>query len=295
MAIVRRPSTSTDASPGSSRTATPKSIWLSEIAHLCEKAGKPGDGLGNLEDAVRRAPESSELRTELRKLYGELNAVDQEARMLLDEARRTSDLGVRAEHLFQAAELFFRQGDVDEAADVLAQGMKLDPERLDAAVLRARILVRRGLRSEALDNLHDLADTHHQRRSVAFWLVHRQVAEIHLAEDELVEAMEALSKAHRLNTGDAETALLLGLVALDLDNLELASGALRSYVATTEPSTGGGAHGGPTDLSRAYYHIAWIEHVKGNDTVARSMASRAIEESSQNHKAQRLLHDFGTT
>jgi predicted Zn-dependent protease len=272
-----------------------RSVLALKIARLSVKAGQPGAGLRDLEDALSRAPENAELRTELRKLYGQLGAHDREVRMLLDEAQGAADPTLRGDILFQAAQVLHRQGAIDDALEALIQVRSLDPEAIEAAVLLARILAQRGRRAEALDDLRKLADTHPQRHSKQFWIVHRQVAEIRLAEDELLEALEGLSEAHYLNKTDAETALVLGLVALDLDELDVANSALRSYVATVEHPTDTDERGGPNALSRAYYHIAWIEHVDGHDAVARRMASRAIEESSQNDDAQRLLQELGTT
>ena len=42
-------------------------------------------------------------------------------------------------------------------------------------------------------------------------------AKMHLADDELTDAFDALSRAHRLDKSDSQVSFLLGLVALDLD------------------------------------------------------------------------------
>jgi tetratricopeptide (TPR) repeat protein len=114
-------------------------------------------------------------------------------------------------------------------------------------------------------------------------------AKTHLADDELVGAFDALSQAHRLDKSDGQVSFLLGLVALDLDKVEVASAALRAFVLTRPNVEHSAAADEPGPVSRAYFHLAAIEHARGNDDAARRMASRAMEESPNNRDARRLM------
>ena len=55
----------------------------------------------------------------------------------------------------------------------------------------------------------------------------RLAADLRLEQDELGEALPLLMEAHQLDKSDVDTALLLGLLAIDLDRLETAASALR--------------------------------------------------------------------
>ena len=69
----------------------------------------------------------------------------------------------------------------------------------------------------------------------------------------------------------------------------MASEALRAFVATNthaeEPTTADE----PSPVSRAYFHLAVIEHSRGDDGAARRMASRAMDKSPNNRDARRLM------
>jgi hypothetical protein len=48
-------------------------------------------------------------------------------------------------------------------------------------------------------------------------------------------------------------------------------------------------------VSTAYFHLAVIEHARGDDGAARKMVTRAMEESPNNRDARRLMDELGTS
>ncbi|HEX9295553.1 MAG TPA: tetratricopeptide repeat protein [Polyangiaceae bacterium] len=263
-----------------------------ELAKLCDAAGRPGDALTDLEGALQDAPKNPELRDRVRKLYAQAGARLKEARMLLEQSALQSDSAARVELLLEAAELLTKENAWAEALAALEQARSIDPERAKAVLLLARVLAAQGERTRAIETLTKFAATQSARKSKHLDQVYREVAEMHLAQDELIEAFDSLSQAHRLNKGDGQVAFLLGLVAIDLDQLEVAGAALRSFVATRGHVVDSGMADEPTPVSRAYFHLAFIEHVRGDEGAARRMASRALEESRNNRDAQQLLEQL---
>ncbi len=260
-----------------------------ELARVCELADLPIEALEPLEQALSQAPDDVPLRRKLRGLYAKMGARRKEAQLLVEEASREGETQAKADRLLEASELFLRDGAFHEALEAALHLRAMVPDRIEALVLYARILVADGRAVEALAELRRFLDVHAPRPSKAVSKLYRQIADIHLAADELVEAFDALGQAHRMNKGEPEVAFTLGLLAVDLDELDIANSALRTFVAIKGEGMPLPAHDAPSPASQAYYHLAWIEHAKGRHAAARRMASRAVEEGPHNRDARQLL------
>ena len=178
----------------------------------------------------------------------------------------------------------------EEALAALTELRKLDPERIDVVLLTASTLAASGRNEEGREILTALLASTERKRSKAHAKVYQRLAELMLAEDELLEALEALNQAHQLDKNDAEIALLLGLLAADLDQSETAFNALRAYVSLKEKSIDLASR---RQLSRAYLQLGELELVKGQRTVARRMLTRAVETDPENKNAHRFLAELG--
>src|SRR5690606_7336307 len=101
----------------------------------------------------------------------------------------------------------------------------------DSGVLLARLRAIGGQREAAIVELTKLAAANDSRkpaaRVAAFW----ELATLYLGEDEIKEAYEVLTQAQKLERRNGEVALLLGMLALDLDDEKTAGRALRSVTA----------------------------------------------------------------
>jgi hypothetical protein len=125
------------------------------------------------------------------------------------------------------------------------------------------------------------------RRELARCL--RTAADRRLERDELVEALPLLSEAHRLDEANLDTALLLGLLAIDLDRLELAAAALRALLAQGSRE---GAATSAVDFSQGYLQLARIEQHHGKKTNAEQLALRALKENPRLAPAKQLLDEL---
>jgi tetratricopeptide (TPR) repeat protein len=287
-------STAIDAYKKLSRTETGearKSAAL-ELAKVCAAAGRAEDALADLETALADAPTDAELCDSVRKLYGLAGARRKQARMVVDQAARTTPSTARAALLLEATELFIGERAWGEALDAAEQARTLDPASAKAALLASRIFVSRGEGAKAIETLAKFASAQKGRKSKDLAQVFGALADLYLANDELIDALEALSQAHRLDKSDTEIAYLLGLVALDLDQVDMASAALRAFVATRKHVVKSTPTDEPTRVSRAYFHLAVIEHARGDEGAARRMVSRAMEESPNNGDARRLMDEL---
>lgn len=251
------------------------------LARVCEAAGRPGDAVAEVERALAEGADTAELRRELAKLYAQSGAKAKQARLVLDEAAH-ANTPARADLLLKAAELFAAEPAWEEALTTLETLLREDSERNDAVALKALVLAGKQGNAQGRNFLeHYLSEL--PKRDERHARLYRTLAQLHLSEDELAEALAPLSQAHQLDKSDGEIAFTLGLVAFDLDQLDLAAASLRGFLATKESASAVG------QLSKAYLVLACIEHAKGQRTVARRMASRALEVDAENEQARRLL------
>src|SRR5690606_30927139 len=104
------------------------------------------------------------------------------------------------------------------------------PDNLQAALLLAESDRERGQLGTARQVVTRAIAAYTGRRSPQIAQAHALLGRLHLEDDELLEAYEALTRAFEMDKTHAETALLLGLLALDLDQLSVANRTLRTVI-----------------------------------------------------------------
>ncbi len=259
------------------------------FARVAEAAGRADEAVSEVETALAEGLESAELRRELGRLYARTGARLKQGRSLLEEAKLAKP-SAQFELFSKAAELLAAEGASEEALAALEQVQKLDPERADVTVLTATVLSAAGRSGEARAIVQRALAASEKRRGKQHAKLFYKLCELSLADDDWPEAFEALSQAHQLDKSDPEVALTLGLLAADLERGEVAFTALRSFITLKEKSVDTPSR---RQLSRAYTQLGELELGKGQRTVARRMATRAVETDPENKNAQRLLSELG--
>ncbi len=235
----------------------------------------------------------AELATELCKLCLKAGKTERAVQLLRVEAERERQPTRRAALLVEAAELMLSAGDQPAALAAAQEARGLDAGSAEAVLLLGRIAILQGQRDEALGLLTAHAEAKERRRGKPLSRVLRLAADLRLERDELGEALPLLAEAHQLDKSDVDTALTLGLLAIDLDRLETAASALRVLIAQRELGTREGAKARSLNLAQGYFQLARIEQHHGKKTNAKRMALRALEENPNLLPAQRLLSDLG--
>jgi tetratricopeptide (TPR) repeat protein len=136
---------------------------------------------------------------------------------------------------------------------------------------------------------HERLERGGSRRTAELSRGHLALAELHLMQDELHEALDALQTAFRLDLKNREAALLLGLLALDLDDPATANRALRAVVVAPPPPSDGQAPTLEPEKAVAYFHLARLAEAKGHASGARMMATKAVSANPEDVRAGRLL------
>jgi thioredoxin-like negative regulator of GroEL len=273
----------------------PKNANVLERALRLALAEADADRALELYDRLTRegAANVTELATELCKLCLKAGKTERAVQLLRAEAERERQPVKRAVFLVEAAELLLKAGNTSAAEAAAAEARSLDAGSADAVWLLAKLALAAGQRTEALALLTAHAEAKERRRGKPLARVLRLAADLRLEDDDLGEALPLLLEAHQLDKSDVDTALLLGLLAIDLDRLETAASALRVLIAQRELGTREGAAARSPSLAQGYFQLARIEQHHGKKTNAKRMARRALEENPQLLPAQHLLNDLG--
>ncbi len=271
------------------------------MADACERAGEAGAARDALESALAKAPESHDLMQRLERVCEMTGDVARLANLLVAHAEREPTAPSGANGKTAAAEertrLLVRAGlllldsaeDPTGALRVAERARAVDADSLDAVLLWASAQRRLGRPAEALAAIHAATARAKGKRTPVLARLHLEAARAHLAIDEIVEAFDSLKAGFSLDWRNAEIAMLLGLVAIDLDDEKLAERAL-SGLTTTPARDASGGNADATLQAGAFYRLALMAQGKGDRGKARRMATRAIGVE-PGHAAARALLD----
>ncbi len=251
--------------------------FLRELTAICAELERLGEAVKELERVCAQNPEAKqELWGVLRKALAQSGEHAKEAELVLERARQEKP-AERQKMSFEAAQLFERAGAHARTLEVARELIAERPDQQEPTLLAARALVALGRSREAVELLQQLVsgEKAKARNMKPVW---RQMADIHLAQDELAEALPLLLHAHKLDRSDLELALVLGLTAMDLDDLESGPAALRLVIAAHERRSPGTKAMTQTQLSQAYFQLALFEAHKGHVTAARRLVTHALEQ-----------------
>jgi tetratricopeptide (TPR) repeat protein len=151
---------------------------------------------------------------------------------------------------------------------------------------RAYSLAKRN--DEALTMLQSVADAQRGRRSKALSAVHEQIASIHLEEGFLTDALAALSKAFEMDSKNARLAMLLGRLAVDMEENDVAQRAFRSVTIMRNAEPGDADGASQEYKADANYHLALLAQKGGDARKAKVLVSKALTENPA-HEAARTL------
>ncbi len=265
-------------------------LALVSLSRSLEAAGDSDAAVRVLENALSRTPDVAELHTALYELCGRRGERSKQARLLLDRAL-LAEPRERVRLLYEAADFLSGEGAHEEALEALSRLEGHEPEHLDGAVLKARVLRRLGRASEALALMQRIVQGEARPRGRPMARPFRELAEIHLAADELCEAYQALASAYQLDRSDTDTAWVFGMLAFELDQSESAAAALRAFLTLREH---GPERKADPRVATAYVRLACIEQDRGQLASARRLLSLAAQSEPNDVEIRRLLAALGS-
>ncbi|MET0795230.1 MAG: tetratricopeptide repeat protein, partial [Polyangiaceae bacterium] len=262
-------------------------------SEACELAGRLADSRPALERALQENHLHSELRQRLEAVYETLGAHRELADLLLEDSSNEPDPALRLAGLLRVGTLLL---DEDPAAvvQVLEAARQENPESVEVVVLLARAYAGARRAEEALALLNAIADANKGRRTKALGGIYGTMAQIHLDEGYLTDALQALSKAFELDPKNGELAMRLGQLAVEIDEDEVAQRAFRA-VSIMKPPAPGSTDGAPSEAKAdANYYLAVLARKAGDPRKAKVLLAKALSEKADHPAARQLLTELGT-
>jgi tetratricopeptide (TPR) repeat protein len=279
--------------------APPEPSRLSEIAvalaDACERAGRAGDAREPLESVLRALPGSAPLALRLERICEVSGDHERLVRLLEARAESTTGGAEKAALLLRASHLLVeRVGAPARALPFIERARSAHPESIEAALAWSRAKVDLGQASEALTVLLDVVARNRGKRVPALGRVYLEIGKAHLAVDDLEEAFDALKAGFAVDPRCSELAVLLGLLAVDLDDEKTAE---RALVAVAMPTSGKVASSDGSAVSHrvvAMLQLAAMAEAKGEASKAHRWAAAAAREDPGHAGARALLDRLGT-
>jgi golgin subfamily B member 1 len=259
-----------------------------DLSIACEKLADPARAIPALERAKSLVTDHEELEQRLLRTYENAGLHDRIGALHLERSQRPAADGDRVDLLERAAVHFIAANAPSQALVALEQAEGLDPERLSIALAKIKALRLLDARARALDVLNEHVASNRHARDKDRYRLFEELAELHLEQDELMEAFDAFTQAHKLERAQPRIALMLGLVAADLDDVATASSALRAALAAVKTNDNKPALSA-SERASAYVELARLQLIRGSQTTARQMLDRAIEEDPKHHSVVALV------
>ncbi|MES1178928.1 MAG: tetratricopeptide repeat protein [Myxococcales bacterium] len=262
-------------------------------SEACELAGRLADSRAALERALQENHLHTELRQRLEAVYEALGARRELADLLLEDASNEPDPALRLAGLLRVGALLL-EDDAPAAVQVLESARQENPESVEVVVLLARAYAGARRAEEALALLNAIADANKGRRTKALGGIYGTMAQIHLDEGYLTDALQALGKAFELDPKNGELAMRLGQLAVEIDEDEVALRAFRA-VSIMKPPAPGTTDGAPPEAKAdANYYLAVLARKAGDPRKAKVLVAKALAEKADHPGARQLLAELAT-
>jgi tetratricopeptide (TPR) repeat protein len=259
-----------------------------------ELAGKLADSRPALERALLEDRHHVELRQRLHAVYEALGAHRELAELLLEDAGNETDPAQRLTTLLRVGALLLGpDGDAQTAVQVLETTRHENPESVEVVVFLARAYAAAQRAEEALALLNAIADANRGRRTKSLGGIFGAMAQIHLDEGYLTDALTALGKAFELDPKNGELAMRLGQLAVEIDEDDVAQRAFRA-VSIMKPPAPGSTDGAPSEAKAdANYYLAVLARKAGDPRKAKVLVTKALSEKADHAGARQLLAELG--
>jgi len=264
-------------------------------SEACELAGRLADCRSALERALSENHLHPELRQRLAVVYDVLGARRELADLLLEDASNELDPALRMTSLLRVGSLLLApDGDPAAAVRVLESARQDNPDSVEVVVLLARAYAAAQRAEEALSLLNSIAEANKGRRTKALGGIFSTMAQIHLDEGYLTDAMAALLKAFELDPKNGELAMRLGQLAVEIDEDEVAQRAFRAVSIMKTPAAGS-TDGAPAEAKAdANYYLAVLARKANDPRKAKLLLAKALAENPDHAGARQLVAELST-
>jgi tetratricopeptide (TPR) repeat protein len=260
------------------------------LADACERAGRPGAAREPLQSVLRILPDDARLAGRLEQLCEASGDYERLVGLIAARAERTADGPQKAALLLRAANLLIeRAGAPARARPFIERARSACPDSIEAGLAWVRAHSDLGQPSEALPVLLEIVARNRGKRLPAIAGIYLEIGKAHLAADDLVEAFDALKAGFAIDPRSSELAVLLGLLAIDLDDDRTAERALVSVATARTRHAVSGDRTAAADRVTAMYQLAAMAESKGDVAKGLRWATTAVREDPGHAGARALL------
>ena len=263
------------------------------LADACEQLGRPEDARAGLERVLSVDRRRPDLRHRLQAVYGAIGAVRELSDMLLEDAQNAKDPAEQKRLLLRAGELLLAtDGQAEAAVRILEMVREQDPDNIDAVVQLSRAYGAIQRSDDALALLTTVTEAYRGKRVKALGQVFQEIANLHLQDGFLSDALAALTRAFELDPKNGKLAMQLGTQALEIDEDETAQRAFRGIAIMKAPEPGSN-DGATTEMKAdANYYLAALAKKAGDPRKAKVLATKALSENPDHQAARALLAEL---
>jgi len=240
-----------------------------------------------LEAALKARPESAGVRERLRKLYERTGAWAEVAELVAQDAEAASDTAAKVRLLRTAADIHAsKRKDAAAAATLLEKASALAPDDRDLLLALCDSYSASGRGKDAVKALEKIVESYAGKRVKELADIHHRLARAYSADGEKDRALQELDQAFRINPGNLAILVDLGLLAVDMNDLERAQKTFRALLLQRLDDKA------PITKAEVFFYLGEISRRQGDNKKAIQMLERALENDTSFQKAQDLLKEL---
>jgi tetratricopeptide (TPR) repeat protein len=175
---------------------------------------------------------------------------------------------------------------------VIEEARALRPDEQETTLLLAEAYAIGGRIPQARALLDAAAALHKGRRSKQLSAVHRQRARLELAAGDRAAALAALTRAFEGDPQNGALAMELGVLAVELDEVDVLSRAFRAVTLMRVAAAGSTEGTSLNARGLAYYHLGRVAFAQGDRRKARMLIEKAVADDPTHEAARALLEQL---
>lgn len=240
-----------------------------------------------LETGLRANPSSAPVRERLRKLYERTGAWAEVADMISQDAEAAVEPAAKVKLLRSAADIHTdKRKDAAAASLLLEKASTLAPDDRDLLLALCDSYSASGRGKDAVKALEKIVESYAGKRVKELADIHHRLARAFTADGEKERALQELDQAFRINPGNLAILVDLGVLALDMNDLERAQKTFRALLLQRLDDKA------PITKAEVFYYLGEISRRQGDTKKAIQMLERSLENDSSFQKAQQLLKEL---
>jgi tetratricopeptide (TPR) repeat protein len=237
-----------------------------------------------LERARDADAKNAEVRDLLRSLYERTAAFAELAELVAGDADLAEAAPEKIKLLSRAASIHRDQRkDAGAAASLLEKASALAPDDRDLLLSLCDAYTASGRGADAVTTLERIKESYGGKRSKELAGIHQRLAQAYLSGGDKPRALTELDAAFKIDPGSVATLRDLGLLTLEMGELDRAQKAFRALLLQKlEPPA-------PITKAEVFFRLGEISHKQGDKPKAVQMLERAVENDSGLTAAKELL------